>query len=223
MRKERDIPYVQEIARKSIHLTSLSIPIIYSFIDKELALWLLAPLAAFTLCVDAARYFFPGIRSLVASLFGKMMRQHELDENRFILSGATYVLLSAVGCVLFFPKVIAISAFSILIISDVASALIGRKFGTRRFLDKSFEGTMAFWVTAMAVIAWIGVINGAPTSFYLIGFFASLVGGVVEAASIRLKMDDNFSIPASIGLTMWLLLSAIDPAAYAEIVSMYVQ
>ena len=45
MTKEFEIPYKQEVVRKSIHLISLSIPIVYSFITQELALWILIPLS----------------------------------------------------------------------------------------------------------------------------------------------------------------------------------
>jgi dolichol kinase len=140
-----------------------------------------------------------------------MMRQHELDDQRKLLSGATYVLLAAFMCVLVYPKIIAVTAFAVMIVSDICSALIGRKFGTTRFLDKSLQGTMAFWVSAWCVVGVIALCTGAPWQYEALACGASVVGGVVEAASIRLRMDDNFSIPLSVGMVLWggmLLLDA---------------
>lgn len=201
-----NIAYRQELLRKGIHLLSLSIPIIYAGIDKELALWLLLPVTAVAFLLDVGRRIVPGIAQLMHKYFGKMMRPHEVEEDRFILNGATYVLLSACLCVLIFPKMIAIVSFSVLIIADIASALYGRKFGKTPFLDKSLEGTTAFWISAFAVVVFIGLASAATWQFFLAGTIASLIGGVAEAASIRLKMDDNFSIPMSVGFSMWGLL-----------------
>ena len=51
------IDYKSELYRKLIHLSSLSIPIIYYFITKELALMILVPLTLFSLAVDYGRYY----------------------------------------------------------------------------------------------------------------------------------------------------------------------
>lgn len=218
----QQISYFQEILRKSIHLSSLAIPIIYSFITKELALILLVPMTVVALIGDIARRFSPGVRGFVNRYFSRMMRPHELDSTRFLLNGATYVLMSATLCVLIFPKIITIIAFSILIVSDIAAALIGRRFGRRPFLDKSLVGTTAFVAFGIAVIAVIILLTGASVELFAIGCVGAVVGGVVEAASIRLRMDDNFSIPMSIGLTIWGLLYLLDPVVRDRILGLLV-
>ncbi len=221
MQKNNDIEYKQEVYRKGIHLLSLSIPIVYSGIDRLLALQILIPITTIAFLLDVGRRFVPVIDGLMTRYFGGMLRAHELDENRFILNGATYVFFSACLCVLIFPKPIAILAFSILIISDIASALFGRRYGKTAFLDKSLEGTMAFWLSAFVVVLWIGLITSAPWQFYPLGIVASLIGGVAEAASIRLKLDDNFSIPMSVGISMWGLLLLLDPATRETILALF--
>jgi dolichol kinase len=217
MQKKREIPYTQEIFRKSIHLTSLSIPIIYAFIPRETAVLILTLLFLPTLFLDIARHYSPAIRQFITTFFGQMMREHELDERKILLSGATYVLMSALLCVLVFPKIIAITAFAIMIVSDICSALIGRKFGTIPFLDKSLQGTAAFWVSAWCVIGVIWATTNALWHYALIASIASVVGGIVEAASIRLRMDDNLSIPLSIGASMWLMLFLLESPVRAAL------
>jgi dolichol kinase len=110
---------------------------------------------------------------------------------------------------LIFPKVIFISAFSILIVSDSLAALIGRKFGKHKFLSKSLEGTLTFFVSACIVILFTPKVGGFSEE-YLIGFIAAFVGAIVENISFKL-VDDNLSIPLSVGFTMWGLYLALLP------------
>jgi dolichol kinase len=134
-------------------------------------------------------------------MFGFLLRKHELDEKKKNLNGATYVLISALICVFVFPKVLVITAFSILIISDTMAALIGRKFGKHKFLSKSLEGTLAFFISAIIVVLIAPKIEGLFLE-YLIGILAAAIAAIVENISYG-WIDDNLSIPVSIGLAMW--------------------
>ena len=203
------IKYRDELYRKLIHLTSLSIPIVYYFISKGTAALILAILAGSALIIDLARYLHPEIGKIFYRIFGFLLRQHELDHKKKNLNGATYVLISALISILIFPKIIFISAFAILIISDSLAALIGRKFGKRKFLFKSLEGTLAFFISACIVILFTPKI-GSIKEEYLIGFIGAFVGAIVENISFRL-IDDNLSIPLSVGFTMWGLYLAMLP------------
>lgn len=203
------IQYKDELFRKLIHLTSLSIPIVYYFITAKTAAIILGILTAAALIIDLSRYLHPETGKIFYKFFGFLLREHELDHKKKNLNGATYVLISALISVLIFPKVIFISAFSILIISDSLAALIGRKFGKHKFLSKSFEGTLTFFISACIVILFTPKIGGF-TEEYLIGFIAAFVGAIVENISFRL-IDDNLSIPLSVGFTMWGLYLALLP------------
>jgi dolichol kinase len=203
------IRYKDELFRKLIHFISLSIPIVYYFIPTETAIIILGVLAVVALTIDLGRYLHPETGKIFYKMFGFLLREHELDHKKKNLNGATYVLISALISVLIFPKVIFISAFSILIISDSAAALIGRKFGKRKFLSKSFEGTLTFFVSACIVILFTPKVGGFFEE-YLIGFIAAFVGAIVENISFKL-VDDNLSIPLSVGLTMWGLYLALMP------------
>jgi len=203
------IQYKDELFRKLIHLTSLSIPIIYYFITTETAALILGILAGLALIIDLGRYIHPEIGKVFYKFFGFLLREHELDHKKKNLNGATYVLISALISVLIFPKVIFISAFSVLIISDSLAALIGRKFGKHKFLSKSLEGTLTFFVSACIVILFTPKVGGFFEE-YLIGFISAFVGAIVENISFKL-VDDNLSIPLSVGFTMWGLYLALLP------------
>lgn len=195
------INYRDELIRKLIHLTSLSIPLIYYFISTQTAATILGILTALALIMDLGRYLSPSFGKLFYKIFGFLLRKHEIDHEKRNLNGATYVLIAAFLGVLIFPKVIFITAFSILIISDTSAALIGRKFGKIKFLRKSLEGTLAFFISASLVILFTPKIGNYGTE-YLIGFIAAFIGAFVENISFGV-VDDNISIPFSIGFLIW--------------------
>jgi dolichol kinase len=202
------INYKHELLRKSIHLCSLSIPIIYYFVTKELALTILVPLTIFSLILDFGRHVFPPLNKLFTLLFDFMLREHEKDPNKKNLSGASYVLLASTLSIFFFPKLFAITGIAVLILGDIAAALIGRKFGKHKFFFKSLEGTLAFFVVSCIVVLLIPKVEGLLLE-YIIGFIAVAVGALAENLSYGWA-DDNLTIPISVGLTMallyWLLL-----------------
>ncbi len=201
--------YATEVVRKAIHLSSLAIPVVYYFISRSTALSILIPLTLAFGLSDIARLLHPPTGRLYEKYIGFLLRNHERNDQGRKLNGATYVLLSATLCVFLFPKIIVITAFGIMIISDSSAALIGRKFGRHPFLGKSFEGTAAFFISALAVVAVAPKVLYLPTE-YLIGVGAALLGAIVEAFPIA--VDDNLTIPVSIGAAMWLMYTLFLPA-----------
>jgi dolichol kinase len=200
--------YGAELVRKTIHLCSLSIPIVYYFTTKSFALSVLIPLLLVFGLSDLARMYHPTMRSLYHEFFGWLLRRHERDDDEKRLNGATYVLLSACLLLWLFPKLVFITAFSILIVSDTLAALVGRKIGAHPFLKKSAEGTLAFFVSALIVVAVAPKAEGIAAEFF-IGAAAALVGTLVEASGIRL--DDNLTIPATVGGVLWMLYLVVLP------------
>jgi dolichol kinase len=203
------IHYRDELVRKLIHLFSLSIPIIYYFIPTKTSITILALLTVFAVIIDAGRFFSESFAKIFYKFFGFLLRKHELDNEKKNLTGATYVLFSALLCAIMFPKVIFVTAFTILIISDTSAALIGRKFGKNKFLRKSLEGTLAFFISASVVIFLTPKISYLPMEYW-IGIAGAFVGAIVENVSYGFA-DDNLSIPLSVGLTMWALYTLVYP------------
>ena len=197
------VSYESELMRKGIHMMSLSIPITYYFIPRETALLILIPLMLLFILGDVLRSYHEPTFRLYNRIFGRMLRSHEKSRQKKTLNGASWVLISAALCVLIFPKLIAITAFAILIISDTVAALIGRRFGTRKFNDKTLEGSTAFVLSAAVVILLTPKVAYAPAE-YFIAVVASVFGAVAEVFSFDI-IDDNFAIPIAIGSTLWLM------------------
>ncbi|MBR9976032.1 MAG: dolichol kinase [Bacteroidetes bacterium] len=205
----QNVSFQYELIRKGIHMMSLSIPVGYYFISQSTALLILVPLMLAFLVGDLLRTFHQPSFELYQRVFGRMLRAHEKTQQKKTLNGATWVLLSAVFCVLVFPKLITITAFAILIISDTTAALIGRRFGTKKFNDKTLEGTSAFIVSAAIVILFTPKVQHIAAE-YVIAMVSGIVGAVAEVFSFNI-IDDNFAIPVAIGLAMWLMYALFLP------------
>lgn len=203
------IDYQSEVLRKAIHLCSLSIPVIYYFIMKELALSILIPLTIISIILDLGRYYLKPISDFFYKFFGFLLRKHEKDEKRKQLNGATFILISAVLVIIVFPKIFVVTAFAVLIIGDIAAALVGRKFGQTKFLLKSLEGTLAFFAFSCIVVFLTPKVEGNILEF-IIGIIAVGVGAIAENVSSGWA-DDNLTVPVTIGITMWILYALFLP------------
>ncbi len=193
-----------EVARKTIHLSSLSIPVIYYFISREVALLLLVPLFTGFFLVDLLKNFYAPVSTWYHRTFDAMLRTHELEKKPY-LNGATHITLGALLLVIFFPKIIVITTFSMVSISDTFAAIIGKAFGKHRFGEKSIEGSIAFFLSALIIIAIVPELN------IVIGLVMAITATLTETFLVRignLKVDDNLSIPlvsASIGMLCYTL------------------
>lgn len=205
MSKFDQITYTSEIQRKSIHIVSMLIPIIYFFIDTKTALLILFPMTIITILIDVSLYYSESFRKLAYPLLGGMLRPHERHRTSLVLNGASWVMIAACITIAVFPKSLAIIGYSIVILSDIAAALIGRKYGTTPFLDKSLQGSMAFFFVSLFVSAIWTVVFDFTFHFFAITVIGSLIATVAEASTTRLKLDDNLAVPLSFASVTWVL------------------
>lgn len=202
--QKSDIPYSAEVKRKLIHLFSLNIPIWYIFLDKQITLIIMFAITLITVLLDITSKRIPVISYIWDKVFGEILRKHEKKQQKVILNGASWLVISALLIILIFPKIVAVIALTILIISDISSALIGKKFGkTPFFVNKSVEGSTAFFVSAYLVVVAYYFIYTPGTIFLLAGLTASLVSAFFEAISTQVKMDDNLLAPLSFSIVFW--------------------
>lgn len=202
------VEFRAELVRKGIHLFSLAIPIVYSFIREALALAIIIPLTAAFIIVDLARYEIPQVSGVFYKFFGFLLRKREMDEKKRALNGATFMLISAVICIVIFPKFVMVSSFTVLILADAASAVFGKRFGKHKIsrerdMPKSYEGSLAFIIAGTVAVALTPKVGYAAAE-YIIGVVATVVASVAEVVSYNI-VDDNIAIPISFGLTMWAL------------------
>jgi len=199
--EQKKVDLQKELIRKGIHMGSLSIPILVYYVSRETALLIFIPMAIIALCLEFFRYRSEIVAKIFYFIFGKILREHEVGKKT--LTGGSYVLISAALCVFLFPKILFIMGFSILIISDTIAAFVGKLIGKHKINGKTLEGSSAFFISAVLVILFTPKITYSGTE-YMIGFIGAFIGTIVELFSFAI-LDDNFSIPLSVGGVMWLL------------------
>jgi len=191
------IPFVQELLRKTTHMGALVIPGGYYLLglSKSEMLSIMIPIALVMILVDISRLRNWWLwRHVFGRPFSLMIRAHEQAGD---FTGATYILISACATIGFFSKPIAIAALAFIIVGDTLAALIGRRYGRHRFLNgKSYEGTIACFAGTAAVALL------APDLAISVGLIGALVAAVVEA--LPLGVDDNISVPILSGVVMTL-------------------
>ncbi len=190
------IPFGQEVLRKTTHMFALVIPGGYHFLELSQIgmLQIMVPIAVLMIMIDISRLRNRGLwRNIARPLWGKMIRDHEETGD---FTGATYILLSVCCTVALYDKYIAITALVFIIVGDTFAALIGRKFGRHKFGRKSVEGSLGCLAGTIAVAFLVPQVPLAAA------LFGAVVATVTEAASTNI--DDNISVPIVSGLAMTL-------------------
>jgi glycerol-3-phosphate acyltransferase PlsY len=202
-------PFKGEVFRKMIHYSSASIPIGYLYIDKYTVLLVLGILLLLLLLVELIKYKSDFIYNLYIKYFKYMLREHEYDRTTFRINGASWVIFSAIFCIILFPKLIAVTGLLMLSFADSTSALTGRLFGKKQFApNRSYIGTITFFVVGIAVVLLAPKYSGSYKE-YLIGFIVVIVTTAADA--LNLPVDDNFTIPVVSCAVMYFLYIILFP------------
>lgn len=189
-----------EFYRKCLHLLLLVIPMTYHFLGKWQSVKIFAAVTLVVVTLDYLRRKSALIKKIFAQIFGPILREHELSGKK--LCGASFVGLAA--CINFslFKAEIAITGFLILVISDTLAALVGKGIASKPFFEKSLAGSLAFFISALAILVGCGIHFHSGYWFYLFGTFAVFCVTMFEARPSLLNIDDNFSIPLGFSLIL---------------------
>lgn len=195
--------FKKELLRKLIHLSSLWIPALIYFVQPAVSIIIFSTIFFGDVLLEFGNYKkWRWARRTFGLLFYKTLRNKELKRNQLQLSGGAYVMLAAIACTLLFPANIAVVALTIMLISDTCAALFGKAFGTRRlYKNKSLEGTVAFFISALVIMMLCNFI--LPVTYASI--LAAFVATMAEMYEDKIEIDDNLSIPLSVGAVLTLL------------------
>lgn len=185
-----------EILRKIFHLTALVFPLYYQFASENFLGVILITLLSFTFLVDKLRSRFNFLSKMVNFIFCDIMREEEKKK----ISGITYMLSGFLTTFLLFEKSIVIASWFILIISDMLAAVVGKTFPSRKFSNgKSLSGSLSFFVSS-AIIIYI------YSDYFLFKYlFVSLMLTLVELYAKNFNINDNFLIPLSSSVLLYLI------------------
>lgn len=192
-----------------IHYSSAAIPIGYLFLDKFTVLSILASLIFFMALAELVKYRSDTFYHFYLKYFKYMLREHEYNRFKFRINGASWVVLSAIFCIILFPKLIAVTGLLMLSFADSSSALLGRLFGRKQYApNRSYVGTAVFFVIGLLVALLTPKYFGTMKE-YMIGFIMVVVTTIADGLS--LPVDDNFTIPVVSCSVMYVLYILIFP------------
>jgi dolichol kinase len=189
-----------ELIRKALHFLLILVPIGYCVLGKWPSLMIFAILTSIIAIPDYLRRTNPKVKTIFAKIFGIILRPHELTGDKFC--GATWVGIASCLTFLLFKKEIAVTGFTILVISDALAAIVGRNYPSQPFYEKSVSGSAAFAVSGLIILIACGMIFHVRPWFYIFGLFALFCVTMFESRPSFLEVDDNFTIPIGFGVIM---------------------
>ena len=201
-RKER----LFEIKRKIFHLFGILFPVCTYFFNQKTLLIISILIYIPLIIIDYNKWFFilRGNKKDSVDFFSFFSRKKELKFG--VLSGLPWIFLGYIVVITFCEKNLVIVSMSILVVCDAMASLVGKNFGRTKIFNKSFEGSISFFVSGYFVICIL--------SYYLPNFtlktnlllLSLVITTITELVSSKIKLDDNFSIPLSFCLAYNILL-----------------
>ncbi|MGD9486916.1 MAG: diacylglycerol/polyprenol kinase family protein [Calditrichaceae bacterium] len=173
-----------EIKRKLIHISITVIPLMYLYLfSREQILIISVFLTAGFLFADVLRIFSNRAGKYFLLIFSGLLRA---DETGRKITGATWLFTGITLTIALFPKEVAIPAILIVTLADPVAALTGKTFGSRRILNKTVEGSVGFFLTALLILLIYHSYNWmAPVTAFILT--------LVEL--FPLGLNDNLALP----------------------------
>ena len=180
------LSFKNEFKRKIVHFASTIIGLSIIYLDREVVLLFLIVSAIIFPLLDYMRINNKFVSNFYNSYFHSITRSFESKK----LTGASFVFWGAlITYILFEPKVAGI-ALIVMSLADANAAIIGVGYGNTKLLNKSLEGSFAFYVTTFTIL----YIFKIPL---IISLFISVIATFTELIEIP-KINDNISIPLSV-------------------------
>lgn len=184
-----------EILRKSIHIATSVIPLLYFFnIDKQFVLIICTLLATGFLIADILRINFNLARKYFLRIFSALLREDEAEKR---LTGATFLFLGMTITLFLFKKEAAVPAVLFLTLADPAAAIAGKvSIGKPLIAGKTWQGSFAFFCIGLVVLVmtlgltWVSLV---------------ILGITVLIELIPIGINDNILIPVVSGALLHLL------------------
>ena len=174
--------------RRVWHLGGGSLfPVLAIFVARDVLFILLGIVTALFVIWEIARLTSPGVNQWMAAHLGMILKRQE----RFRLTGTTYLLFASLLVFFCFEKYVAITSLLFLAIGDFMAATIGQRCGRHRLFDKSLEGSLACLATCLLIGTVMTLANAGIS-------LPALAAGAVAATIIELlpvHLDDNLTIP----------------------------
>ncbi|MBN1323725.1 MAG: hypothetical protein JW986_06975 [Methanotrichaceae archaeon] len=193
----------QEIRRKSIHLTGLSVPAGIVLFGEAATAALIALALVVALILEALR------------LRGRIRLPEVRAREKDRVAGYFYYILGSLVTVIAFPATVAICAMLMLSLGDAASGLLGSVLrgsdvrGGGPWRIKPFPIVAGMFLACFAIGALSSRYTMIPWPIYAAGAAGATIADSVPLFLGRLPIDDNLTIPIYAGTAMALAAMVI--------------
>jgi dolichol kinase len=191
------VGFKSEIRRKYIHLIGLTVPVLYwatNYIVPSFSKQITLSFITFFLLLFTGFELYRlshGLPKEAYAIVKPMIRPQEMRG----IGGHVYFAAGAFIAVLAYSREVAIAALLISVFADGGAAVFGSRWGRHRLIGrKTLEGSLALFLIALAVAAWI--VRPVMVAF---------IGAVVATCVELIPINDNLMVPISSGLAMQLL------------------
>ncbi len=164
--------------RKAFHFSGAVIPLVYMVGGKNPAI----VVTLFFLIVIAAVEWMRIKGRIRMGFIEAHLKESEMKRP----TGSIFFVCSSLVVILLFSRDAAIASILVLCISDPLASLIGQRWGRARFRDKSAEGTIVFFLSAVGILQFFPFTTAAVLG-------AALAATATEVFS-SMFVDDNLSI-----------------------------
>jgi phytol kinase len=185
---------IRELLRKSIHVTSIIIVLVYVYMGKQIVLDMLIVYLAFILLIEHFRLSCGTKIPLLDFLYR--------EKERSCMGGHVFFVLGSVIAIGVYSKEVAIASILMATLGDMVASLVGITVGktTIKGTNKSLEGSAAEFFTNLVISSVL--LQSFPVAF--------VMAAVATLAETWLSgIDDNLSIPVFAGFSAELMLLLI--------------
>lgn len=190
-----------QLPRRLTHLgMGLFTTFIYGrFFAHQEAVYIIGSVSSIIYIIEQIRVHYPELTEKNKFLNHSLLRKGE----QFKESAALPYIMGLLLTIISFPKAVAMASILTLALADPLSAIVGIKWGSRRFQNgKSFEGSAAFFSCcffAVAIIFDQGPFGARMALSFWMGILMTLFD------QVPLKLDDNLTIPIICAFLLWPL------------------
>ncbi len=189
----------RELKRKAIHICGSLVPILYIFVDWEVAVVILSICFPIAILIEWHRLRYGWSFSFV--------RNHEKQK----ISGALYFAFSSLVAIFFFQKPIAIAALLMLAIGDTVSGVTGAALETKGIdvrhskVESSKNRIRIKPVKLFAVMFAICFLISYLFLSLKIALAGAIIAAIADSVALDVSgeaLDDNLTIPLLSGIAM---------------------
>ena len=181
-----------------LRLLTIAFLVIYDVFSQAISLLLISIFGALFISLDFRRIF----KRNTEGVEGGKESFYRIDEIKKFSSISIYIVAFFITIVVF-PREIAFSALIFLIFGDIFGKVFGLGFGCHKILNKTVEGTLAYFgCTCLCGYVLYTILNISPILLILGGISAP----IIELLSI--EMNDKFTVSIISGSVMYAAMLA---------------